>query len=397
MADQALTDLGDTRPASSPPLVASPVLTGTPAPQLRDRILAWWDRTVSTSAFQSWAARFPLTRPVARYRSRALFDVMAGFVYSQVLRACVELDLFALVSGSPLTVAEIAQRTNVPVDALNRLIKAAVALRLLENRSRERIGLGALGAPLANNEGLRALVDHHALLYDDLRQPVDLLRGHADADTELGRYYPYAADGSAPVPREVASYSALMSATAAPIIAEVLDAVPFEKFSRVLDVGGGEGRFARALAERWPHLEVGLFDLPSVAARAAEINRRAGSKVSVEGGDFRADEIPGKWDVITLVRILLDHGDTTVLQLLERAHRALRPGGKVLIAEPMAGVRGAQKVGDAYFGFYLFAMGNGRARRQSELTELCLKAGFRKCRAVSTRYPVTTGILIAEV
>lgn len=396
MADRALTELGESISAGSPPLTSASTVIGTSAQPLRDRILAWWDRTVSTPGFQNWAARFPLTRPVARYRSRALFDVMAGFVYSQVLRACVELDLFALVAVEPLTVAEISQRTGVPVDALERLIRAAVALRLLEKRSRERIGLGALGSPLANNEGLRALVDHHALLYDDLRHPVSLLRAHAAADTELGRYYPYAADGSAPVPREVASYSALMSATAAPIIAEVLDAVPFSKCGRVLDVGGGEGRFARALAERWPHLEVGLFDLPSVAARAVEISGRTGPKILVEGGDFRADEIPGKWDVITLLRILLDHGDSTVLQLLKRAHRALRPGGRVLIAEPMAGVRGAEKVGDAYFGFYLFAMGNGRARRQSELTELCLSAGFRKCRAIPTRYPVSTGILIAE-
>lgn len=396
MADRALTDLGETLSAGASPVAASPSATGSSALPLRDRILAWWDRTVSTPGFQSWAARFPLTRPVARHRSRALFDVMAGFVYSQVLRACVELDVFALVAIAPLTVAELAQRTGVPADALDRLIRAAIALRLLETRSRGRIGLGALGAPLANNEGLRALVDHHALLYDDLRHPVGLLRAHAAADTELGRYYPYAADGSSPVPREVASYSALMSATAAPIIAEVLDAVPFSSCGRVLDVGGGEGRFARALAERWPHLEVGLFDLPSVAARAVEISGRTGPKILVEGGDFRADEIPGKWDVITLLRILLDHGDATVLQLLKRAHQALSPGGRVLIAEPMAGVRGAEKVGDAYFGFYLFAMGNGRARRQSELTEMCLSAGFRKCRAIPTRYPVSTGILIAE-
>jgi demethylspheroidene O-methyltransferase len=43
---------------------------------------------VSRPSFRAWAARFWLTRPIARRRARALFDVCAGFVYSQVLFAC---------------------------------------------------------------------------------------------------------------------------------------------------------------------------------------------------------------------------------------------------------------------------------------------------------------------
>ncbi len=45
-----------------------------------------------------------------------------------------------------------------------------------------------------------------------------------------------------------------------------------------------------------------------------------------------------------------------------RAHDALPPGGTLLIAEPMAGTPGAEAMGDAYFGLYLWAMGSGRPR-----------------------------------
>lgn len=361
-----------------------------------DRVLAWRDRTVSSASFQKWAAWFPLTRPIAHRRSRALFDLMAGFVYSQVLQACVELDLFALLARAPLTPEAIAARTAMPVYSIDRLLSAAVALRLLEKRSGGRIGLGQLGAPLANNDGLRALVTHHALLYDDLRQPVALLRRRRDSDTALGRYYPYAAAESAPVEREVAPYSALMSATAGPLITEVLDAYSFASTKAVLDVGGGEGRFARAVAERWPHLEAAIFDLPAVADLAQQANAGAKANVRVFGGDFRVDPLPSGFDVITVVRILLDHDDLTVLTLLTSAREALAPGGRLLIAEPMSGVRGARNVGDAYFALYLFAMGSGRARTQAELEALCLKAGFSRCKGVRTHYPVSTGILIAE-
>ena len=362
-----------------------------------DRLLAWRDRTVSSPSFQRWAARFPLTRPVAHRRSRALFDLMAGFVYSQVLQACVELDLFALVAAAPLTPEAIARRTALPLYSLDRLLSAAIALKLLEKRSGGRIGLGQLGAPLATNEGLRALVTHHALLYDDLRRPVELLRSRGGSETALGRYYPYAAPESAPAPTEVAPYSALMSATAGPLITEVLDAYSFAKHRSVMDVGGGEGRFARAIAERWPHLEVAMFDLPAVAERAEAANRDQKSSVRVVGGDFRTESLPSGFDVITVVRILLDHSDSTVLQLLKRVRAALAPGGRVMIVEPMSGVRGARNVGDAYFALYLFAMGSGRARSQAELECLCLEAGFARCTALRTQYPVSTGILIAEV
>lgn len=361
-----------------------------------DRLLAWRDTTLASDGFQRWAARFPLTRPIALRRSRALFDVMAGFVYSQTLRACVELDLFVLLADAPLTPAAIAARVSVPASSVDRLLSAAIALRLLERRSGGRVGLGSLGAPLAGNEGLQALISHHALLYDDLRQPVELLRSRGHSDTALGRYYPYATPDSAPVESEVAPYSGLMSATAGPLITEVLDAYSFAAHRRAMDVGGGEGRFARALAERWPHLDVTVFDLPAVAERARRANQAADSGVSVAGGDFRIEDLPGGFDVITVVRILLDHDDATVLQLLRRVKSALSPGGRLLIVEPMSGVRGARNVGGAYFALYLLAMGSGRARSQRELERLCTTAGFRRCRSLGTRYPVSTGILIAE-
>ena len=371
--------------------------------RLDDRLLGWRDALLANATFQRWAARFPLTRPIARRRSRALFDLCAGFVYSQVLRGCVELRLFEILRDGPLDVDTLSARTAMPAASLERLIGAAMALDLLERRSAGRIGLGSVGAPLAHNEGLEALISHHALLYEDLQDPIGLLRTGAHRETSLSRYYPYAAGNpEAPTPEidpaRAASYSRLMSATAGPLISEILDAYSFERHTRLLDVGGGEGRWARALAERWPHLSVTLFDLPAVARRAESITSESGlgARVSAVGGDFHQDALPTGMDAVTLVRVLLDHGDDAVLSLLRRVREALVPGGRLLIVEPMAGVRGARAMGDAYFAMYLFAMGAGRARSADELTGLCRAAGFSRCRRVPTNYPISTGILVAD-
>ncbi len=87
-----------------------------PAPfrPLADRWFALRNRLLSSPAFQRWAIRFPLTRPIANNRAAALFDLTAGFVYSQVLAACVRLNLFAILADGPLSVAVLADRLSIP-------------------------------------------------------------------------------------------------------------------------------------------------------------------------------------------------------------------------------------------------------------------------------------------
>jgi demethylspheroidene O-methyltransferase len=360
-------------------------------------VLAWRDRLVARPAFQRWAATFPLTRPVARRRAHALFDLCAGFVYSQTLAACLRLDLFAMLAGRPQDAAAVALRTGLSLDATERLLSAATALRLLERRGGGRYGLGPLGAPLVGNVGLGALVEHHALLYDDLRDPVALLRAGQGAG--VAGYFPYATDAAPQqmAPDRVSPYTALMAATVAPIAEELLDAYPLGAHRCVMDVGGGEGAFAAIALRRHPRLRAMLYDLPPVVAIAEARLAEAGvaDRVAMHAGNFRSDQLPEGADVITLVRVLLDHDDAAVLDLVRRVRAALPRGGVLVVAEPMAGERHPQMAGDVYFAMYLLAMGGGRARRPSELRALLHQGGFTKTRQLATRYAVHTGVIIA--
>ena len=136
-----------------------------PALSWADRLVGWRDRVLASPRFQAWAAAMPLTRPIARKRARALFDLCAGFVYSQVLVACVRLDLFELLKAGPLDPADLAHRLDLAPDRLAVLVDAAISLGLLERRRQGRIGLGQLGATMVGNEGVADMVRHHALLY----------------------------------------------------------------------------------------------------------------------------------------------------------------------------------------------------------------------------------------
>jgi demethylspheroidene O-methyltransferase len=352
-------------------------------------LLTWRDRLLGDAGFQRWAARFVLTRPVARREARALFDICAGFVYAQVLAACVELDLFARVAARPVRVEALALFCEVPEPAMRMLVEAAASLRLLRVE-RGSVRLGALGAALRGNPGVAAMVAHHRLFYADIADPVALLRGQAE--TKLAKFWPYQGEAG-----EATAYSALMAATQPMIAGEILDAYDVGRHRVVLDVGGGDGSFLKFVAARAPSVRLQLFDLPEVAGQARARFAQAGlaDRVEVFGGDFASDPLPRGADLVTLVRVLHDHDDAKALGVL-RAVRAQAPGAKLLVAEPLAEARGAEPIGAAYFGFYLLAMGSGRARTAGEIERLLAEAGFSRVRQIRTSQPMLTGLLVAE-
>lgn len=349
------------------------------------------NKLLANPRFHQWAAAFPLTRPIARREARALFDLCAGFVYAQTLSACVSLDLFERLAAQPVSIATIATEHRIESAAMLRLIRAAAALRLLETDG-ITARLGPLGAALRGNPGIAAMVRHHALLYRDLADPVALLRG--DSSASLARFWPY--DHAAP--DRAAEYSALMAASQPMIAAEIIAGYDFKPHRRLLDLGGGDGSFLKALASHARHLDLMLFDVPPVAALAEGKLEAAGltARSHVFAGDMRRDSLPGNADIITLVRVLHDHDDDQAQAILRNARAALAPGATILIAEPMAGTKGAEAMGDAYFGLYLFAMGSGRPRRPAELFAMLADAGFTAAKSHATHQPMLTGLITAR-
>ena len=146
------------------------------------------------------------------------------------------------------------------------------------------------------------------------------------------------------------------------------------------------------------HLRVKLFDLPAVAAIARSRFADAGIAARAEtfGGDFVATPLPEGADVISLIRVAFDHPDEKVLNIFRAIRKVIPEDGTLLIAEPMAGTIGAEAMGDAYFGFYLLAMGRGRSRTADELTTMLNKAGFHHVKIARTLMPLQTKLLVAK-
>lgn len=353
------------------------------AGRARDQWRALRNSLLASPRFQKFALEFPPLRPVSRKRSRQLFDLLAGFTYSQVLYATVQLGLIDMLTGAPLSTQAIAARIGWPAERAERLLKAAISLDILERTSTGEVTLGQHGAALAGNPWITRFITHHSLLYADLADPVGVLSG-AKKDNQLKDFWSYADQ------RNAADYTALMAASQEAVAAEILASCDFRQHRHLIDIGGSNGTFLKAAAARYPQLRLSLFDLPAVAdiARA-----NLGNRFEIHGGSFLADELPKGPDVATLIRIIHDHDDPSVAALLAAVARMLPPGGTLIIAEPLSGLAATAPVADAYFGLYFAAMGQGRTRTPDEIGRMAKDAGFASIEVVATRNPVVSGLL----
>lgn len=361
------------------------------------------NRLLADARFQRMAARYWPLRSIARRRAVDLFDLCAGFVYSQVLYACVELDLLTQLQAGPKSVAQLQPDSGLSWQALQRLMLAAAALDLLEQRGEDQFALGAQGAAMLANPGIAVMVRHHRHLYQDLTDPLAMLQ-RQQQPTHLQRFWRYALDNadSEQAPAHAAGdyqlYSELMASSQHMVADQVLSAYDFSSHRRLLDVGGGVGEFLQRVGQRYPQLDLGLFDLPPVIAQARQ-RAQAGSSEPSDffSGDFQHDELPTGFDLITLVRVLHDHDDVLVQQLLAKCAQALPADGCLLIAEPLAQTPGAKAMGDAYFGLYLYAMGQGRPRSFKEYQGFLKQAGFQRVRLLQTSIPMLCSLVVATV
>ena len=205
-------------------------------------------------------------RPIALRRSRAVFDLAAGFVYTQTLTACVRVGLFDFLAVQPRTRAEISAHIGIPMEETERLLRAATALRLVQGRSEGRYGCGPMGAPLIGNTGLTRMIEHNALLYRDLMDPIAFFREREVSNGAVIDHFPYTSvkDPESFGRDDVAGYSSLMAETVRPLAEDILDRYSLSGRKVLLDVGGGEGAFLAEVAWRYHDLQLKLFDLPAV-------------------------------------------------------------------------------------------------------------------------------------
>lgn len=346
-------------------------------------------RLAMSSRFHRLAARLPGLRGIVRREGAELFSIISGFVQSQALVALVEGRVLHVLAAGPAETDDLSRRCAIPSAPLTVLLKAGAALKLLSQDRKGFWRLSPRGAAFLNVPGLEPMVRHHHVLYRDLSDPLAFFRGQTE--TELAGFWPYV---FGPLAQEgaglAARYSRLMAESQVLVAEDTLRLVDLSKRRHLLDVGGGTGAFLAEVAKAHSGLKLSLLDMPAVLTGVPASLR---DRVALHPGDFRADPLPQGEDTISLVRVLYDHPDATVVNLLAKVHAALPSGGMLLVSEPMSGGARPDPATDIYFAVYTLAMRTGRTRSADEIAALLQGAGFHDIRSRPGDRPFVTSVV----
>lgn len=113
--------------------------------------------------------------------------------------------------------------------------------------------------------------------------------------------------------------------------------VDFNRYERLLDVAGGDGTMALRLYKDCPNLNITVFNMPQPAGMVQEraLQENAWDRITGFPGDFRTDPLPLGNDAVMFSRVLADWPPELCKELLQKAWRALLPGGQLILCEPL--------------------------------------------------------------
>ena len=252
------------------------------------------------------------------------------------LRDLGVLAALASSGSNGFTADDIAQRTSLPVYGIKVLLEAGVVTELVA-LEQERFRLTTLGLLVLQDTMTRVNMDFTAdVCYRGMSSLQEAVRtGRPAGLKELGPWENIYA-GLAHLPAHVQnSWFAFDHFYSDDLFPNALPRVFERKPQRVMDVGANTGKFSLACLQHDPEVSLTLLDLPGQLAMArqnlASLHRRA----QFHPIDFldRSREFPGGQDAIWMSQFLDCFGEDDIVSILERARRALAPGGRIYIVD----------------------------------------------------------------
>jgi ubiquinone/menaquinone biosynthesis C-methylase UbiE len=298
-----------------------------------------------------------------------IVELASAYYGSAVLFAAIDCDVFARVEKGEFA-------ADVP-RGMRLLLDACVAEGLLEKKD---------GAYFNTPSGKAALVPGG---------PADLtkaIRYNRDVYPAWGKLAELAKTGK-PVERpelhlgedaaRTKAFAASMFGRAMGIgkgIVPMLDLPRPAAGAKILDLAGGPGAYAILMCQANPGATCVTVDLKAISAEAAGYVAKFGlsDRIECRAGDYHADEYEAEaYDAVTIFGALHQESPEQIVDILRRAHRALRKGGRLFVLDMMTDATHTAPKFSALFAVNMaLTTENGWVFSDEELKGWMREAGF---------------------
>jgi len=264
-----------------------------------------------------------------------VLDTLVAAGLARTLMVASKVGVFGALADGPRTAAAVAHACSTDPRAtamlLDALVGAGYVKRHASRDADPRFELAAVARHWLVPDAKRSLHDHMLLM-----EIVWHWLEHYEEFVRTGR--------SIDVHRELdqagwALYQRGMRALAALSLDEFALRTPVPRHATtLLDVGGAHGAYAARLCRRHPRLAGTVLDLPEATRQCAALIRAEGlgDRLQQCEGDARTFDLgEARWDVVLVSNLVHHFDDETNRRLMDRIATALRPGGVVVVQEPM--------------------------------------------------------------
>lgn len=176
------------------------------------------------------------------------------------------------------------------------------------------------------------------------------------------------------------AFAASMFGRAMGIGKTIVPMLGLEEGVRVLDLAGGPAAYAILMCQATPGAKCVTVDLPAISAEAKNYVAKFGlaERVECRPGDYHTDEYEAEaYDVVTIFGALHQESPEQIVDILRRANRALKKGGRLLVLDMMTDASHTAPKFSALFAVNMaLTTTNGWVFADEELKGWMKEAGF---------------------
>jgi L-tyrosine C(3)-methyltransferase len=334
-----------------------------------------------------------------------LTPILFGASAFQYLNAGCEIGLFDILHHRPnLTKSELATVLELEDRAIDILLLGTTSLDLLEKNA-EKYKNSPLIEKLFNDDIWQIFKDvvgfEQHIVYLGQVDFVESLRTNSNVGLRrvpgTGRDLYHRLNEN---PKLEKAFYAYMNSWTRLANTYLFNNVDFKTVDRVLDVGGGTGINAIALAKEYPHLKITVFEIQKTAEIARSNIDAAGvsDQVKVIGGDMFKDDFPTDHDCVLFSHQLVIWTPDENKKLLKKAYDVLPEGGKTIIFSSISDDNGSGPLMAALDSVYFAALPaeGGMIYCWSQYNSWLEAAGYKDISTINCHSWTPHGIVLAN-
>jgi hypothetical protein len=314
-----------------------------------------------------------------------LLQLISGYWISQSLYVAAKLGIADLLRSGPKTCEALAASTRTHAPSLYRVMRALSSVGVFRETDGGHFALTPLAEPLRTGEpaSMRALAvmlgEESYRAWGELLHSVRTGAPAFERVLGLPRW-----DYLAQHPAAATVFNEAMTGLFGRVHAAAVKAYDFTRFSKIIDVGGGNGFLLALILKANPHATGILLEAPAVIPDAEKVLEAAGvaDRVQATAGDFFVS-IPKGGDAYILGHVIQSFDDDRCVEILTACRRAIARNGTLLLIEPVI-EPGNEPSPAKLLDLQMLVVTGGRQRTEAEYRELLASTGFRLLRAIRT-------------